>query len=86
MTTTEPRVETHLSFRTERIAKQRARVWANLNDVVREDREVEVGEVFEVRIWNGSGIVPAWLRYDVTNDGEGNHVITSTRYSTDPEA
>lgn len=85
MTTTEPRVEIHLSYRSRKVAERRAREWANLNSVVG-DREVEVGEVFEVRTRQGGDFVTYWLRYDVTNDGMGNNVISSTRWYTNPNA
>lgn len=80
-----PTTDTYLSYRGKAVAMRKAREWANLNNVVG-DREVEVGEVFEISLRERGEQITCWLRYDVTNDGHGNHVISSTRYYTNPEA
>lgn len=84
MTTAAPRTETYLSYRTKAVAMRKAREWANLNNIVG-NREVEVGEVFEISIHERGEQITCWLRYDVTLDGHGNHVISSTRWYSNPE-
>jgi hypothetical protein len=81
---TADRTERIRSFMGKAVALRHAKDYANMNTKV-EDREVEAGEVFEARGWNGSEHINYWLAYTVTMTGEG-FTISSHRWYTNPEA